>query len=968
MFCALSIGAHRRLAFCVAPAPPNVRRHFLPWERPLAAQAVEWLAAGWSGEGPLDLSRLLVVVPTRQSGRRLREAVAVRAAALGKAAFAPRVLTPEGLLISDRKGAVASRTEMLMAWTEVFRKMDPGEFQDVFPFDPAARSFSWALRLAETFLGLQATLGEIGWRIADVLLSSTGPGETLPEEPRWRQLAELERRYDAALGKRGRIDLQAARASAARNPETPAGVDRAVVVATPDPLPAALCALAAYARSMPVDILVYAPESEAGSFDEWGRPLPAAWNRRPFALAGSARVSSSAPEGGIQPVCHVEVCADSAAQAERVAAIAAGYGAPDGILGIGVADPDLLPSLESVFGHARIAVFNPEGRARRGEALYHLLSALAAFSQEPRFSAVEALARCPDLVAYLQGRLGAGFSTGAWLSGLDELRDRHLPQDLAAARSHAEARGEKSAVALGLAEIDELGRQLAAGTFADGASAVLGRIFAGRRLDLNREGDARLADAARAWAEVVRECSQAAEELRPAEGWELALRLFGSTVRTDEKPAGAVELQGWLELLWEDAPHLAVAGLNDGRVPEAIVGDLFLPESLREKIGLRSNEARFARDAYILRAIAAHREGGGRLDVFFGRTSEDGDPLRPSRLLLQCRDEELPQRIAVLFREPELSGRNIAWSRAWRLKPPPRVQPSAKIAVTGLSRWLVCPFRFYLRDVLKMEPVDPEKSEMSDTDFGTLCHAALEAMARDEGMRDCTDAHALRDFLAGALDRKARARFKSRPDLPLVMQLESARQRLGKAAEIEARERERGWRILEAERKFEISIGGVTVAGKIDRIDRNLETGQVRVLDYKTSDSAHSPEDAHLKRAGRGTLAAREFARFVEGKRARVWKDLQLPLYLEALADEFPAAACGYFNLPKAVGETGVQLWDSYSSELRASALRCAEGVCGAIRAGDFWPPSETVESEGDPFAALFHHGAAASIEWEGAP
>ena len=36
----------------------------------------------------------MVVVPTRQSGRRLREAIAGHAATKGQAAFAPRVLTP----------------------------------------------------------------------------------------------------------------------------------------------------------------------------------------------------------------------------------------------------------------------------------------------------------------------------------------------------------------------------------------------------------------------------------------------------------------------------------------------------------------------------------------------------------------------------------------------------------------------------------------------------------------------------------------------------------------------------------------------------------------------------------------------------------------------------------------------------------------------------------------------------------
>lgn len=55
----------------------------------------------------------------------------------------------------------------------------------------------------------------------------------------------------------------------------------------------------------------------------------------------------------------------------------------------------------------------------------------------------------------------------------------------------------------------------------------------------------------------------------------MALGAFAAEVRTAERPAGALDLLGWLELLWEDAPHLVVAGVNDGNVPEATVGDVF---------------------------------------------------------------------------------------------------------------------------------------------------------------------------------------------------------------------------------------------------------------------------------------------------------------------------------------------------------------------------------------------------------
>ena len=70
--------------------------------------------------------------------------------------------------------------------------------------------------------------------------------------------------------------------------------------------------------------------------------------------------------------------------------------------------------------------------------------------------------------------------------------------------------------------------------------------------------------------------------------------------------------------------------------------------------------------------------------------------------------------------------------------------------MTALRAWLHCPFRYYLSRVLQMESVDPSKSELDAMDFGTLCHAALEAMGNDTALRDCTDSKVLQDFFSGA--------------------------------------------------------------------------------------------------------------------------------------------------------------------------------------------------------------------------
>lgn len=987
---------------------------------------IRLLAEGWTADGPLDLSEVLAIVPTRQSGRRLREALAEHAAGRGAAVFPPRVMLPESLVEPAPGRNAASRLEMLLAWVQVFRELPLDEFREVFPVDPPARNFDWALQLADEFVRLQRSLAEAGVRLAEV---ASLAGDDFPETERWRQIGRLERLHDRQLEAFERVAAPAARIAQSRHPDLPAGIRRILVIATPDPQPIALRALAALAPQVPVEIVVFAPPSEADAFDAWGRPQPPAWAARVLALPEFVR--------------QVHLCADPAAQAGRIAAVAGCYDEPDRILSVGVADPEVLPLVESALAHAGIEAFSPEGRPRRGDRLFQLLQALARLAREESFAVVESLARCPDFLAFLTARIGPGFSAARFLRSLDRLHAKHLPPTLHAARQQiarrlgssrhepGEAPNEPAATTGGLAMADppsdasaeeaqapatgaarsqrpedleleaalpiiaELRARLTAGAFPANAGAVLADIFDAPGFDSGRSiDDTSDVEAAEAWTDILREIADA--RIRPnllatADGWQLALQLYGETVAYDDKPARALELQGWLELLWEDAAHLVIAGMNDGRVPEAIVGDRFLPESLRERLGLKTNAARFARDAYFLQALAASRggevagtravnvasgaapDGEARIDLLLGKTSVAGEPLRPSRLLLRCADEELPERIRFLFRAVAPAGTLPSWRRAWRLRPPRKraSEPVVeRVAVTALRAWLACPFRFYLSRVLKMETVDPAKTELDVFDFGTLCHGALEAMGRAPELRDETRAKIVREFLLAELEAQARRRFGSQLTLPLVVQLESARQRLGRLAEVQAQTRAEGWVIEHVERPFEIEVAGLVVTGKIDRIDRHENTGALRVLDYKTSDRPVSPAQAHL-RGLRHDAPVREFARMLAGGKEQQWVDLQLPLYLRALvADPALGAgavplACGYFNLPKAIAETGILSWEGFTRELEEAAWSCAEGVAEAIRRGEFWPPNELIRPEHDDFASLFHHGAADSVDWE---
>lgn len=932
----------------MTPPPDRVRRRFLDWKQPLLPQAVAALSGDWAREGALDLSDQLVLVPTRQAGRRLREALAAHAAVAGQAVFPPRVMTLETLVAEAAPAEnEASRLESQLAWIRVVRDADLGALRALFPIDPPERSLAWARGLAAEFATLQDRLAEIGLRLGDV---PKRLGDGFPEAARWRQLAELERRHDDVLANADRRDATAARLTSIEQAAPPAGIARVVLVATPDPRPVALTLLARYAAQLPVEILIFAAPSEVDAFDAWGRPRPEVWAVHPL-------LEREFADG-------VELCADPDAQARRMADLAQAYAGETGVLAAGVLDPEIMPALEGALRGAQVDAYNPEGRARRGDRLFQLLQALADFARADTAAQVAALARQPDVLAALAGAGREAFSVARFLTEMDRVQARHLPADLAGLRRHWRG-GEE------LARFAAWHQSLRRGPFPDNVTAVLADIFAGERWDAGRPEEAALAAAAQAWAEVAGEIAAAAAlgGLSREEAWDLALRSYGETMEFPDKAPGALELQGWLELLWEAAPHLVLAGCNDGRVPSVVTDDAFMPETLREQLGLKTNAMRFAVDAYYLHALSASRAGRGRLDVLLGRTSASGEPLRPSRLLLRCADADLPSRVAHLFRELPTDAANLAWTRPWLLTLPVAKVPD-RLAVTALRAWLDCPFRFYLSRIAGLEAVDAAKVELDAMDFGTLCHGALEAMAREAALRDSTDPAVLKKFLLEALDLAATRQLGRELSLPLVVQLESARQRLAAAADLQAQLRSEGWVIERAEWKFEIPIGGFTVVGKIDRIDRHEETGERRLIDYKTSDTPVNPAEAHLRSLRTGEAPA-AWAVWAGSGKPRVWRDLQLPLYARVVATEFPDApmTCGYFNLPRAATETALELWSDFDAGLAASAWACAEGVAAAIASREFWPPRELTgrEAEYDDFATLFHRGAAASVAWPGA-
>jgi len=91
-----------------------------------------------------------------------------------------------------------------------------------------------------------------------------------------------------------------------------------------------------------------------------------------------------------------------------------------------------------------------------------------------------------------------------------------------------------------------------------------------------------------------------------------------------------------------------------------------------------------------------------------------------------------------------------------------------------------------------------------------------------------------------------------------------------------------------------------------------------------------------------------------QGKEKR-WIDLQLPLYRILLANEMDFQGqleLGYFNLPKAINDTGITIWENLQEEQLKSAKHCTESVIKDILNRKFWPPTARVQY--DDFESLF--------------
>ncbi|HEX7008462.1 MAG TPA: PD-(D/E)XK nuclease family protein, partial [Phycisphaeraceae bacterium] len=677
----------------------------------------------------------------------------------------------------------------------------------------------------------------------------------------------------------------------------------------------------------PVASLIAAPQEEADAFDEMGGLIVDAWADRALEVREDQWHVADRPRDQAYKVLE--------AIAQATAARPLG---PEAIT-VGLGDEQLAPTVERVLSLAGVPV-----RMARGQALLQtrpalLLAAIGRYLRSRRFDALAALLRHPDVPVRGQG-------VEDWLSLLDRYATDHLQGRVTGAWLGPMApRLKRVYEAVHALLPTDADRSRPLPQWAESIGRLLARIYGGKPLRRFDDQDARLIAALEHLRDRLAQLARLDEgpyvPRAPLHGAiELLLEQLAGVALPGGEAGPAVELVGFLELPLDDAPVVVLTGVNEGAVPSSVGADALLPGQLRQALGLGDNRRRLARDLYAMTLVLRCRADAVLIS---GRRTAEGDPLTPSRLLLRCGPETAARRLQRFYDDEEKAASpapllltpGVMEGASRFVIPPPLmpVTPITSLRVTAFRDYLACPYRFYLRHILRLEGLDDEAVEMSGSLFGTIAHRVLRAFGCSDLIRD-DRAEAIADFLGQALEREMRERFGKEPGAAVMLQGQQLRERLNAFARWQAQQAREGWRIVpeRVERRCEavLQVDGepFTITGDIDRIDEHPEHGY-RVIDYKTYDQASVPAQTH--RVGRGDQQR--------------WVDLQLPLYRELAR----ATGCdgrielGYVLLPRSVADVGWAEAGWGEAEID-EAVEQARQVIRAVREGRFWPPGDVPE------------------------
>ena len=940
-------------------------------KRKLVDEVVDWLCGRVERDpsGARSLAHLMVVVPTAQSGRNLRLALAKKASEKGWGGILPpRVAQPFRLVIpSDQslreanEAEVAAlfmrflsekRSDALTSWPHLFQRAEgTTDLQAVVDPDAGFALLDQMSDIWHVLSGKGLLMQDVPKSDAATRVLESALGE---DRARWDELASFEEEFFAFLKAHG-VRLQVESIALAKKSAAPLDpeIREIVLPALADPVLVLHDVLAQYADHVKITTLLHCAKSDSDRFDEWGCPKVECWT-------GAAHpIVSGLVDDDIVSL------PDDKMLAERLVKDFPAQGSGLKLPTLGLCDSGLFTVISAAFLSEGYTIQNPERNRLAVSSLGIILRDLLVLWRPADvgvpWMSFAALMRSDDVLAALKSA-GLASSRSRVLEGLDVYQNACLPTfvegrlELPKVELHEHENKVVAAFVdcgngfLSWMEEARTGRSLV-----DFMREMLGRIFSAKSLGGARS-DKEFAQAVGCVRNALAMLSSASIGklgLSDANWIALARRLLGAasySLESDEMDV--VRTEGWLELVWSRGDKVALAGLHEGSVPDSVVGHAFLPNELRAALGLTSNETRLARDSWLLQElVASHAPHAVR--AYVARTNAKGDICRPSRLLFLCSDDALASRVKGLFGDAGETAptppRTV--SKAWRLRLPDEVPLKEKdgreyLSPSAIDTYLKSPLEYFLKYGLGMGDRYKEKKELGFDDYGTFVHLVLERFANGQKADPLTDEASIAEALKAIIDEEVK-RFGTHPTVNVLLQLKSVRERIMRFAAIQTQWAQDGWRVEGTEIPYFAKPFGeldVWIKGFVDRVDYRVHpdgSKEFRIVDYKTWDEFESAKRKHVRTgaakqidfAGRLKLPTQ-----LERNKPVRMLTVQLPLYGACLKAESPerfdGPIAGYDYLVLAEDKVDVLSVKEYVD----LSLRTARVAIERIKDNVFWP------------------------------
>lgn len=908
----------------------DVGLHFLGWEKAPLERTAEWLHAeyGPGTERNSNLSDVVVVLPGARAGRILREALAQKMPCdwqPPKTVTTGR-LTDEFIRLDPPPAPQLVRT---LAWEQALRSLGAAEIRALLAEQPKQNDKkAWRDLAAE----VRGVFSDLAAECTDFCRVSAEAMETkgLGEQRRWRTLALAQEAAEGILKGVGMCDPHRGRLGALeRNELVDSG--RQVVLAGIVEANGLVRKLVGSLEK--VKALVFAPKNRSDAFDEVGCLRPKVWLEREWAVPLDNWQIAMGPDDQARKALDAIARWTGAYSAEQIT--------------IGLGDSEVAPFIERRFNDHQVGIRDAKGIEFGSTPPARLLKGALAFLRRPKFVGLAALVRHPDVEDYLTARLELEEYTCAQI--LDGYHGDHLPgaapQPWLDALDDRESNRNELARQMGEAVQEWLkpmaGKPQLLSDWAGQIRELLNAIYGKREFDRARPEDHLTRSALLGLAKVLTELAEIPAGSDSSHDGGDVLELVLSAVSEEhiqaaepEEGKPTVEMLGWLELAFDDAPALVVTGFNETFIPKSVVSNRYLPNSLRTELGLLDDQDRLGRDLFTLELLINSRE---QVLLLTGRHNMNGDPLRPSRLAFQGTDQEILERIRWFLKEDTQAASEPSPALADRVLPLPDELTEPNWSASAIGAYLQSPYMFAINYMTGFETLDDRDPEMNPMMFGNLGHKVLKKFAKSS-LALSTDADAITSWLEETLEKERELRFGDDPLPAVQLQCRQLAWRLGLFARAQAARTEEGWRIKHAEwkptRRVTLKVNGeeVPLRGQIDRLDQH-EDGRWSILDYKFSENAKTPEKAH--------------------RRSGSWQSVQLPLYVH-LARELVGSTLpelGYFNLSATVAKIDVaEKWDA---TIVAEALDEAQKVVLAVREQLSRHPREFSMGSSEPYGLV---------------